>query len=193
MTVNELVTILKKNPVIPCTNKLEDYENHDFASSKVVLLYDFSIFDLKNFKTAVRQFNKFTIFSLETMSGIANDDEGVKFLRDTLGIEAVESSSPRALSSAKKMGMITVQTIFTFDSKSIIKATKLMQEIKPDFIDIRPGISLLKIKGIMNSIEKYKIICSGMISTQKEIELLIKNGATAVTTSKKELWGLYYQ
>ena len=192
MTVNELLTIFKKNPVIPCTSNLENYANEDYKSSKVILLYDFSIFDLKKFKNTAPEFKKFTIFSLETMSGIANDDEGVKFLRDFLGIQAIESSSPRALSSAKKIGMITIQTIFTFDSKSIIKAAKLMNEIKPDFIDIRPGISLLKLKNILSSIEKYNIICSGLISSKEEVRLLVENGAAAVTTSKKELWGLYY-
>ncbi len=37
------------------------------------------------------------------MSGIATDYEGIKFLKELLDIRAVESSSPRVLSSAKKM------------------------------------------------------------------------------------------
>ena len=192
MIINELLTILKKNPVIPCTNDLSIYQDEKYKKSSVILLYDFSIFDIRKFKLSVGESNKFTIFSIETMSGIANDDEGVRFLKDFLGIQAIESSSPRALSSAKKIGLITIQTIFTFDSKSIAKAVKMMQEIKPDFIDIRPGISMLKFKTLFGSIEKKNIICSGLISSSEEIKLLIGNGAVAVTTSKNQLWDLYY-
>jgi len=192
MTISELLTIFKENPVIPCTNDLGIYTDEKYKKSDVILLYDFSIFDIRKFKLAAGESNKFTIFSLETMTGIANDDEGVRFLKDFLGIKAIESSSPRALSSARKTGMITIQTIFSFDSKSIAKAVKMMEEIKPDFIDIRPGISLLKFKTLFGSIEKRNIICSGLISSAEEIKLLIENGAVAITTSKNHLWNQYY-
>ena len=66
MMVNELLTIFKKNPVIPCTSNLENYANEDYNSSKVILLYDFTIFDLKKFKHAACEFNKFTNCTVKT-------------------------------------------------------------------------------------------------------------------------------
>ncbi len=61
MELEKLLNTLKKNPIIPCTSNIDDYSDKSLANSKVILLYDFSIFDINKFSASVKKNNKFTI------------------------------------------------------------------------------------------------------------------------------------
>ena len=75
------------------------------------------------------------------------------------------------------------------DSLSIQTGIKMVNLNRPDFIEIMPAI----IPKVMVRVKKEStipIIAGGMVETKEEIIDLLKVGATAVSTSKTDLWYL---
>ena len=69
---------------------------------------------------------------------------------------------------------------------------QLVKQGKPDMVDIRPGISVLRATKILkDNLNGIPIICSGFIQDSRDIRELLQNHVTAVTTSNKKLWDLY--
>jgi len=188
----KIIKELKINPIIPCTNSFSDILEPKFENIRVVLLYDLNIIDL--FKIAKKNIEKKKeiILNVDMIEGISCDKNGLSFLKEYLKINTIASSSPKVINYSKKLGFTIVQTLFMFDTKSLEKGMELIKQSKPDFIDIRPGISFLKVENfIKNNITNTPIICSGLIQTESDIKNILNKKAIAVTTSNKALWGLY--
>ena len=85
-----------------------------------------------------------------------------------------------------------MQTIFLFDTKSLKKGVELIKQGKPDLVDIRPGISVLKTMPFLkNNLKDVPIVCSGFIQNKSDVNDILNNNVTAITTSNKKLWNLF--
>ena len=91
------------------------------------------------------------------------------------------------LKAAKELGMLTVQRLFIIDSLSIQTTVKTSALIKPDAIEIMPGI-MPKITKKLSEVIEVPVIVGGLISEKEDIEKALESGALGVSTSCRELW-----
>lgn len=70
------------------------------------------------------------------------------------------------------------------------KSCALLEKTKPDYIEVLPG-ALTEIITEMNTRTGIPILAGGFIRTVEDVEKALEAGATAITTSKKELWKYY--
>lgn len=183
---------LKKNPIIPCTSSPEEIFSPRYDRIGVVLLFDLSIFDLLELSKNNLNRNKHIILNIDTIKGIGTDEYGLAFLKRCLKIDTISTSSPKVINYSKKLNLRVVQTMFIFDSKSLKKGVDLIKTGKPDFVDVRPGILYIKNANFLkNNLKDIPIICSGFIQSKTEVESILENGATAITTSNPNLWEMY--
>jgi len=188
----DILKHLKINPVIPCISSLDEIFIPEYDKIKVILLYDLNIFDLLTIVKKNTNYKKYIILNTDTIKGIASDEYGLTFLKKYLKINIIATSSPKIINCAKKIDLTVVQTIFVFDTKSLQKGINLIKTGKPNFTDIRPGILYLKTFSFLKkNLNNIPIICSGLIKKKSEVQSILENGATAVTTSNKDLWNLY--
>ena len=188
----ELLGLLKDNPIIPCTSNFDDILVPGFDNIKLVLLYDLTIFDLLEVAKKNKEVKKTIILNLDTIKGIACDEYGLSFIKRYLKINIIASSSPRIINYSKKLDFLVMQTIFLFDTKSLKKGVELIKQGKPDLVDIRPGISVLRTMPFLkNNLKDIPIVCSGFIQNKSDVNDILNNNVTAVTTSNKKLWNLY--
>jgi glycerol uptake operon antiterminator len=188
----DLLRILKDNPIIPCSSNFDELLAPEYKDIQVILLYDLSIFDLLEIARKNKEAGKIIILNLDTIKGLANDEYGLSFIKKYLKINIIATSSPKIINFCKKLDFKIIQTIFLFDTKSLMKGIQLVQQGKPDMVDIRPGISVLRTTELLeDKLNGIPIICSGFIRDQKDIDDLLGNRVTAVTTSNKKLWSLY--
>ena len=191
-TTSEILEILKKNPVIPCTSHYDELLKEEYAQNKLSLVYDISIFDLIKIAKKKNDAKKEIILNLDTLKGLSSDDYGIKFIHDYLKIKILSTASPRIINLLKKTDITIVQSMFILDTKSLKKGLQLVKAGKPDFLDIRPGILYPKTSGLIREeLGDIPIICSGFINNKPELEKILSFGAKAVTTSTQDLWTLY--
>ncbi|MCE5329702.1 glycerol-3-phosphate responsive antiterminator [bacterium] len=189
--VNNIISELSGNPVIPCTNNFDDILDSNYNNIKVVLLYDLNIFDLISIAKKNLTAKKTIILNIDTVKGLLADEYGIKFLKEYIKVDMITSASPKSINCLKKLNFPVMQSMFILDTKSLKKGIELVKAGKPDLIDIRPGILYPKAAELLKKSFDIPVICSGFINNREELKKILNSGAIGITTSSHELWTLY--
>lgn len=83
---------------------------------------------------------------------------------------------------------MTVQRFFALDSKGLEAIEEMLESVKPDLIEIIPGVIGKVIKRF--SAGNTHVIAGGLIETKAEVTDALSHGADAVSTGMTELWYL---
>ncbi|EUJ26018.1 glycerol uptake operon antiterminator regulatory protein [Listeria cornellensis FSL F6-0969] len=97
------------------------------------------------------------------------------------------STRGNVILKAKQHKVLAIQRLFMLDSSAFTKGTALVQKIKPDYIELLPGILPTMVEQ-MTELLHIPVIAGGLITTQAQIDEILAAKATAITTSQKSLW-----
>ena len=124
---------------------------------------------------------------VDLAEGLGKDKVGIEYLKQK-DVDGIISTRVNIIKAAREVGLFTVQRFFIVDSQSVNSTLEGIKVSKPDMIELMPGIVT---KVIANLKEKLNIpiIAGGMIESRLEVRDALQSGATAVSTSKCELWG----
>jgi len=124
---------------------------------------------------------------VDLAEGLGKDKVGIEYLKHK-DVDGIISTRVNIIKAAREAGLLTVQRFFIVDSQSVNTTLEGIKASKPDMIELMPGIAT---KVIANLKEKLNIpiIAGGMIESRLEVRDALQSGATAVSTSKCELWG----
>lgn len=168
------------------------HTNEDFAAailSGVDMIFDLSpsIMTIGERASAAHEKGKELFIHIDLAAGIGKDKAGMLFAKN-LGADGIISTRTQMIKIAKETGLKTVQRFFAVDSQSVdtIKAFGLANV---DMIEIMPGIVGKVIKRLKEKVS-MPIIAGGLIETEAELKKAYENGAVAISTGKRELWGL---
>ena len=135
----------------------------------------------------VHEAGKKIYLHMDLAEGIGKDKSGMQYVKQK-GVDGVISTRVNIIKAAREAGLFTVQRFFIVDSQSVNTTLEGIKASKPDMIEIMPGIAtkvIADLKGKLN----IPIIAGGMIESKLEVRDALQCGATAVSTSKRELWG----
>ncbi len=163
----------------------------DFASlgtSGPRLVFDLSpdINSITKRLDAVHAVGKEYFVHIDLASGIGKDESGVVFLKK-LGVDGIISTRTSIIKTAREHGIFTVQRFFIVDSHSVATTLESLKASKADMIEIMPGIIPRIIKSLREKVN-IPIIAGGLIESRRDIEDALESGASAVSTSRTELW-----
>ena len=177
----------KQSKIIAAVRTAEEFENA--VKSKVGIIFHLSpdLHNLSDLAKAARESGKKIFVHLDLATGIGKDKSGILFVKNA-GIDGVISTRVNIIKAARECGVFTVQRFFIVDSQSVATTVESVKASKADMIEIMPGV-LTKAIGKLRQLVNVPIIAGGLIETIDEIEDVVKSGATAVSTGKKELWG----
>lgn len=118
--------------------------------------------------------------------GLGKDSSGVAFAKD-LGIDGIISTRVNIIRMARELSLFTVQRFFIVDSHSIETTLEGIKTAKPDMIEIMPA-TVYKVIERLSSKVTVPIIAGGLVETKEEVDKAFSSGASAISTSKAELW-----
>ncbi len=146
-----------------------------------------NIMTLEETVSAVHEAGKKIFLHMDLAEGIGKDKAGIEYVKQK-SVDGVISTRVNIIKAAREAGLFTVQRFFIVDSQSVNTTLEGIKASKPDMIEIMPGIAtkvIADLKGKLN----IPIIAGGMIESRLEVRDALQSGATAVSTSKRELWG----
>ncbi len=135
---------------------------------------------------ATHKAGKKLFIHIDLAEGIGKDEYGIRFAKKQ-GVDGIISTRAGVIKMAKNAGVFTVQRFFIVDSQSVETTVQSAKNSKADMIEIMPGTVYKIIAGLKEKLG-VPIVAGGLIETREEAENAVKNGATAVSTGKKELW-----
>lgn len=123
----------------------------------------------------------------DLVQGLKADEYGIEFLINEVKVDGIISTRGNVITLAKKHRIFAVQRLFVLDSHALEHNLKICNRVKPDCIEVLPGI-IPKIIQEVHEQTGIPIIAGGLIRTNQDIEEALGNGAVAVTTSNRDLW-----
>jgi glycerol uptake operon antiterminator len=137
----------------------------------------------------IKSADKSAFIHIDFLEGIGRDAKAIDYIIQVIQPDGIISTKSSHIKIAKEKGMFTIQRFFLIDNKSYEMATNSVKSIQPDMIEIMPGV----MPGIIDRITRQlsiPVIAGGLISSKQDIMEVLKAGALAASTGKKDLWEL---
>lgn len=179
-----------KQKILPASGNMKEFERFLQSPYEIGVFLDMHIAQLKNINQMAKQSGKKMIYHVDLIHGIKNDEYATEYICQEFKPYGLISTKVGVIQKAKQKGVIAVQRIFLIDSHALEKSYKLIEKTQPDYIEVLPGAMPWMIKEVKERVN-IPIFAGGLIRTADEIENALNAGATAITTSKRELWNLF--
>ncbi|MDR7857281.1 glycerol-3-phosphate responsive antiterminator [Tissierella sp.] len=178
---------VSRNPIIAAVNNLDKLELALDSPCEIVFILSGNIFNLKEISNKVRLKNKGLYILIDSIDGFSKDTWGLEYIIKNIYPDGIITSKSNLVKLSKDMGVFTIQRLFIPDSDSLKSGIASIKNIRPGAIEILPGIMPKIIKSFINE-TKISVIASGLITDKVDLESSLKAGASAISTSHKEVW-----
>jgi len=179
--------LLENNPIIG-TIKGDNLENIIKSECDIVFLLNGDILTLKKKIALLHKHNKKVFVHLDMISGLAASPISVDYIKNELNVDGIITTKTNLVKRAIELNVSVIQRFFFIDSMSLENAIESLRKVKPQAIEIMPGIIPKVIKKINKIYPDIPIICGGLIDNKDEIINILSAGAMAISTSDSRLW-----
>lgn len=175
--------------ILPASTNMKEFEKFLRSPYEIGVFLEMHIAQLKHISQMAKDNEKKMIYHLDMIHGIKNDDYATEYICQEYKPFGVISTKSNVILKAKQKGVIAVQRIFLLDSHALEKSYRLIEKTKPDYIEVLPGAMPWMIKEVKERLN-IPVFAGGLIRTAEEVDNALNAGATAITTSKTNLWGI---
>ena len=180
------VRLLEENPIIAAVKNEEELKLALNSEVQVIFVLFGDILEIKSISKKIDSSNKVGIIHIDLVEGITGKEAAIKYLKKETKFKGVISTKPQVVKYAKSYGLLGIQRVFVFDTRSLNNAIKHLGA-ECDAIEVLPGIIPKVIRKLSEKSNK-PIVSGGLIETKEEVITALKSGATCVSTTRKEIW-----
>ena len=187
----QLTNILENTPVIPAIKNEQGLRKVIETDNKIVFILNADILGIRNIIETLKKHDKMPFIHVDMITGFASNPIVIDYLvskyKNECGIISTKSSM---IKKAMESDVRVIQRLFVLDSLSIETNIQQIKKMRPDAVEIMPGIIPRVIKRIKSEIPEIPIIAGGLIESKEDIMDVLKSGGIAVSTSKESLWDI---
>lgn len=178
--------LLEENPVIAAVKTDRELELALQGDIGIIFVLFGDILSLKKLSDKIHQKGKVGMIHLDLVEGISGKEIAIRYIKEETCFDGIISTKPKLVQAAKNEGLIAIQRIFVLDALSLNNA-KQHFVAQCDAIEMLPGILFKVIKELCGATRK-PLIAGGLIADKDDVMEALKAGATAISTSKEEIW-----
>ena len=179
--------LLELNPIIGAI-KEDNLESIIKSECEVVFLLNGNILTLKKQIALLHKYGKKVFVHLDMIQGLASTPVAVDYIKDELNVDGIITTKTNIVKRAIELNINVIQRFFFIDSISLENAIESLKKVKPQAIEIMPGIIPKVVNKIHQIHPDIPIICGGLIDNKEEIINVLSMGAMAISTSNSDLW-----
>ncbi|MCQ2008729.1 MAG: glycerol-3-phosphate responsive antiterminator [Sporolactobacillus sp.] len=173
--------------VVPAANNMKSFEKLLSLPFRQIIVLDSHISLISTMVRMGKQANKQLFVHADLIQGLKNDLAAAEFVCQQIRPYGIISTRSNMLEMGKKRGLITIQRMFLLDSRSMETGYRLFEHVKPDMVELLPGIIPELIHEVIQKVH-VPVIAGGLIRTAQDAQRAFKAGAAAISTSRSELW-----
>jgi glycerol uptake operon antiterminator len=183
-----LSVFCKDTPIIPAIRKPDFVEQAIASRSKLIYLLTG---DPDNVETMIRKIvaaEKIPLVNLDLLNGFSRDKYAVNYLK-RVGAQGIISTHLDPLRHALAIGLYGIQRTFLLDSGAMDTISNQLRNTPVHALEILPALVAPKMLARVRAISTdLPVVGGGLIETMKEVEELLKQGLSAVSTSNPVMW-----
>ena len=180
----KLLKTLESAPIIAAVRD-KMFDNALKAPVDVVFLLGCDIATIGDRIRAAKTAGKYIFIHIDLADGIGKDRSGIRFLAQC-GADGIISTKSNLIKFAKEQGLVTIQRFFAYDSHGVNSIEDVLNNTRPDIMEIMPGIMGKIIQRF--STGAIPLIAGGLVESKQEVTEALSLGALAVSTGKEDLW-----
>jgi glycerol uptake operon antiterminator len=189
ITRRKLWEILKANPIIAAVKDEQGLSKALASDNKIVFVLYADILNLDEIIERILKKGKIPFVHIDMVTGLATNPMSIKYIMKNHNRNCgIITTKGNLVKEAVDLGISVIQRLFVIDSLSIENNVKTIKRMKPDAIEIMPGVMPKVIKKIQNEVPNTPIIAGGLIETEEEVIDILNHGGMAVSTTKENLW-----
>lgn len=138
---------------------------------------------VKRIKTA----GKLAMVHMDLIAGLSAREISVDFIRNNTEADGILTTKPALIRRARELSLYTVLRYFLLDSMALENIAHQQKTVKPDLIEVLPGVMPKVIRKICQT-SQTPIIAGGLISDKEDVMGALDAGAIAVSTTSCSVW-----
>ncbi|MEH7462262.1 glycerol-3-phosphate responsive antiterminator GlpP [Bacillus pseudomycoides] len=178
--------------ILPAVRQIKDLEKLLHSSYEYIVILDIHVAQLKSVITLARQYCKKVFLHVDLIHGLQSDAYATEYICQEFRPYGVLSTRSSVIMKAKQKGVVAIQRVFLIDTSAMEKSCALLEKTRPDYIEVLPG-ALVDVITEVKERTGLSILAGGFIRSVDDVERALAAGATAITTSKKELWKHFHK
>jgi glycerol uptake operon antiterminator len=175
--------------VFPVLRDMKYFEKIVEGPHEIVVFLETRISQLADLVKYAHQHQKKVFIHADLVQGLKADEYGIEFLVHNVKVDGIISTRGNAISYVKKNHAIGILRLFALDSHALDHNLKICNRVKPDYIEVLPGVVPQIIKEVHEK-TGIPVIAGGLIRSEQDVLDALQSGAKAVSTSNPELWKL---
>ncbi|MBM7837434.1 glycerol uptake operon antiterminator [Alkalihalobacillus xiaoxiensis] len=173
--------------ILPAIKSMKDFEKIVEGEHTFIVILDMHLSKLASLKKLAREAGKKLIIHADLIQGLKSDRAAAEFLCQVIKPAGLISTRAEVLRVAKKNNVLAIQRVFLLDTLAIETSFQQAKTIKPDIIEMLPGILPQWIERVQKE-TGIDVVAGGLIESEEDVQRAIQAGASAVTSSNQHLW-----
>ena len=179
---------VEENPIIAAAKNEEDLEVCcSLEDIRIVFILFGDICSIMEIVERVKASGKIAMVHIDLINGLSSKEIAVEFVKKYTKADGIISTKAALVKKARELGMFTVLRYFLLDSMAYENIKLQQHAVKPDFIEVLPGMMPKVIKNICK-MSRIPIIVGGLISDKESVMEALSAGAIAVSATNHEVW-----
>lgn len=174
-------------PIITAVKNEAGLERAMKTDSTVVFILYGTILNIHNIVEKIKDHGKFAIVHVDLIAGLNSKEVAVDFIKEYTRADGIISTKPMLVRRGMELGLVAGQRFFMIDSIALDSMKKQMDTLKPDFMEVMPGVMPGVLKRI-RSVTDIPLVAGGLLSEKKDIMAAFDAGVDAVSTTNEGLW-----
>ena len=177
-----------ESPIIPAIRKPELVERAIATGGKLVYLLTGDPENIEAMIQRIAGAGKIPLVNLDLLNGFSRDRYAVNYLKKA-GARGIISTHLDPLRHALSIGLYGIQRTFLLDSGAMDAISNQLKNSPVHALEVLPALVAPKILDRVQSLGlDLPVVGGGLISNLKEVEALLAQGLSAVSTSNMEMW-----
>jgi glycerol uptake operon antiterminator len=179
--------LITNQTIIPSIRNFKDFDELLETNYEYLILLNVHIAQVQSIVHRAREYDKKMIIHADLIEGLKSDEYATEYLAQKVRPAGIISTRNNVVITAKKKGLIAIQRLFLLDTLALENSYLQLEKTAPNYIEVLPGIIPHIIEEVLQR-TNIPILAGGLIRTEEDVKCALEAGATAVTTSRKELW-----
>ena len=186
----KIYDMLESNPVIAAVKDTDGLEECvGLEDIKVVFILFGDICSIPGIVQKVRDAGKIAVVHVDLINGLGSREIAVDFIRENTQADGIISTKPALIRRGNELGLFTVHRYFLIDSMALENIKSPQPGIRPDVIEVLPGLMPDVIRKICQNF-RIPVIAGGLISDKKSVMAALSAGAVCVSSTNRDVWRL---
>ena len=183
---HQMLEIFEDCPVIAAVKDEEGMQKCLKSEIPVVFVLYGDICNIGDIVARLKKAGKIVIIHLDLITGLSSKEIAVNFLKSITHADGIISTKPGIIRKAREEGMFTIMRFFVIDSIAFENIEKQTENVRPDMIEVLPGVMPKVIRKICRQ-SKVPVIAGGLITDKEDIMGALGAGAISISTTNQKV------